>query len=118
MRARLQSLINPLFKDPRGEWNVEAAWVNEYTKKRSKLVIVKGHKKVTYFYVPRIDLVVFLEAILMSRELLEKLQCLYENLMSNNFRKNGCSEKNNYELYTKATQQWILPTNFGGNNCA
>ena len=47
----------------------------------------------------------------MSRELLEKLQCLYENLMSNNFRKNGCSEKNNYELYTKATQQWILPTN-------
>ena len=54
----------------------------------------------------------------MSRELLEKLQCLYENLMSNNFRKNGCSEKNNYELYTKATQQWILPTNFGGNNCA
>ena len=52
----------------------------------------------------------------MSRELLEKLQCLYENLMLNNFRKNGCSEKNNYELYTKATQQWILPTNFGGNN--
>ena len=58
MRARLQSLINLLFKDPRGEWNVEAAWVNEYTKKRNKLVIVKGHKKVTYFYVPRIDLVV------------------------------------------------------------
>ena len=54
----------------------------------------------------------------MSRELLEKLQCLYENLMLNNFSKNGCSEKNNYELYTKATQQWILPTNFRGNNCA
>ena len=53
----------------------------------------------------------------MSRELLEKLQCLYDNLMLNNFRKNGCSKKNNYELYTKATQQWILPTNFGGNNC-
>ena len=67
---------------------------------------------------PRIDLVVVLEAMLMSRELLEKLQCLYENLMLNKFRKNGCSEKNNYELYTKAAQHWILPTNFRGNNCA
>ena len=65
-----------------------------------------------------IDLVTVLDAILTSRQTLEKLQCLYENLMLNNLRKNGCSEKNNYELYTKATQQWILPTNFRGNNCA
>ena len=34
-----------------------------------------------------IDLVTVLEAILTSRQSREKLQCLYENLMSNNFRK-------------------------------
>ena len=42
-----------------------------------------------------IDLVTFFDAILTSRQTREKLQCLYENLMSNNFRKtNGCSEIN------------------------
>ena len=35
--------------------------------------------------------------MLMSRQMLEKLQCLYENLMSNNFRIFSCSEKK-YEL--------------------
>ena len=35
----------------------------------------------------RLDLVTVLEAILTSRQPREKLQCLYENLMSNNFRK-------------------------------
>ena len=39
-----------------------------------------------------IDLVTDFDAILTSRQD-EKLQCLYENLMSNNFRKNGSSEK-------------------------
>ena len=34
-----------------------------------------------------VDLVVVLEAILTSRQPCEKLQCLYENLMLNNFRK-------------------------------
>ena len=32
-----------------------------------------------------VDLVMVLEAILMSRQQCEKLQCLYENLMTNNF---------------------------------
>ena len=34
-----------------------------------------------------IDLVTVLEAIVPSRQPREKLQCLYENLMSNNFHK-------------------------------
>ena len=35
----------------------------------------------------RIDLVTVFDAILTSRQTCEKLQCLYENLMSNNFHK-------------------------------
>ena len=35
----------------------------------------------------QINLVTVFDAILMSRQTREKLQCLYENLMSNNFRK-------------------------------
>ena len=34
-----------------------------------------------------IDRVTVFDAILTSRQTREKLQCLYENLMSNNFRK-------------------------------
>ena len=34
-----------------------------------------------------IDLVTVFDAILTSRQTCEKLQCLYENLMSNNFRR-------------------------------
>ena len=34
-----------------------------------------------------IDLVSVFDAILTSRQTCEKLQCLFENLMSNNFRK-------------------------------
>ena len=41
-----------------------------------------------------IDLVTVFDAILTSRQTREKLQCLYENLMSNIFRYNGSSEKN------------------------
>ena len=40
-----------------------------------------------------IDLVTVFDAILTSRQTHEKLQCLYENLMSDNFRTGGCSEK-------------------------
>ena len=36
---------------------------------------------------PLIDLVTVFDAILTSRQTREKLQCLYENLMSNNFRR-------------------------------
>ena len=39
------------------------------------------------------DLVMVLEAILTSRQPRENLQSLYENLMSNNFRKTSVLEK-------------------------
>ena len=39
------------------------------------------------------DLVPVFDAILTSREMREKLQCLYENLMSNNFRKTAVLKK-------------------------
>ena len=39
-----------------------------------------------------------LEAILTGRQLHEKLQCLYGNLMLNHFSEDGCSEKKNWEL--------------------
>ena len=41
----------------------------------------------------RIDLVMVFDAILTSRQTREKLQCLYENLMSNNFRKTAVLKK-------------------------
>ena len=44
-----------------------------------------------------IDLFTVLEAILMSRQPREKSQCLYKNLMSNNFRKTAVLEKK-YEM--------------------
>ena len=40
-----------------------------------------------------IDLVTVFNAILMSRQTCEKLQCLYEILMSNNFRKTAFVKK-------------------------
>ena len=43
----------------------------------------------------RIDLVTVLEAILTSRKPREKLLYLYENLMSNNFRKTAVLKKKN-----------------------
>ena len=41
-----------------------------------------------------IDLVTVFDAILTSRQMREKLQCLFENLMSNNFRKTTVLKKN------------------------
>ena len=41
----------------------------------------------------RIDLVTVFDAILTSRQTREKLQCLYENLMSNNFRRTAVLKK-------------------------
>ena len=38
-------------------------------------------------------LIMVLEAILTSRQTREKLQCLYENLMLNNFRKTAVLKK-------------------------
>ena len=43
--------------------------------------------------VQAIDLVTVFDAILTSRQTCEKLQCLYENLMSNNFRKTAVLKK-------------------------
>ena len=40
-----------------------------------------------------IDLVTVFDAILTSGQTCEKLQCLYENLMSNNFRKTAGLKK-------------------------
>ena len=40
-----------------------------------------------------IDLVTVFDAILTSRQMCEKLQCLYENLMSNNLRKKAVVKK-------------------------
>ena len=41
----------------------------------------------------KIDLVTVFDAILTSRQTCEKLQCLYENLMSTNFRKTAVLKK-------------------------
>ena len=41
----------------------------------------------------QIDLITVFNAILMSRQTREKLQCWYENLMSNNFRKTTLLKK-------------------------
>ena len=49
-----------------------------------------------------IDLVTVLEAILTSRQAGEKLQCLDENLMSNNFRKTNVLKKIERILYGRA----------------
>ena len=43
-----------------------------------------------------IDLVTVFDAILTSRQTREKLQCLYENLMPNNFRTTAVMKK--YDL--------------------
>ena len=40
-----------------------------------------------------IDLVTLFDAILTNRQTCEKLQCLYENLMSNNFRTTAVLKK-------------------------
>ena len=46
----------------------------------------------------------------------EKLQCLYENLMSNDFRKMAVLKK--YESQTKATKQGIVIKTFWLRTCA
>ena len=43
--------------------------------------------------VQKIDLVTVFDAILTSRQTREKLQCLYENLMSNNFHRTAVLTK-------------------------
>ena len=44
----------------------------------------------------RIDLATVFDAILTSRQTRDKLQCLYENLSSNNFRKTAVLKKKTF----------------------
>ena len=63
-----------------------------------------------------IELVTVFDAILTSRQTCEKLQCLYENLMSNNFRKMAVLKKTmtcKLKLKTKDCTK-----KFGGRTCA
>ena len=58
-----------------------------------------------------IGLITVFDAILTSRQPCEKLQCLYENLMSNNFRKTAILEKNmncKIKLHSKGFYYQIL----------
>ena len=50
----------------------------------------------SFSMLPTINLVTVFDAILTSRQMLEKLQCLYENLKSNNFHRTAVLKK--YEL--------------------
>ena len=61
-----------------------------------------------------------LEPILTSRQPREKLQRLYENLMSNNFRETAVLKKKKNELYTKASLLTctILLEKFEGVTCS
>ena len=70
----------------------------------------------TKHFASTIDLVTLFDAILTSRQRREKLQCLYENPMSNNFRKTAdCSGKNmncKLKLHSKGFYQqiWVAAT--------
>ena len=58
-----------------------------------------------------IGLITVFDAILTSRQPREKLQCLYENLMSNNFRKTAILKKNmncKLKLHSKGFYYQIL----------
>ena len=51
----------------------------------SPFCALSRRRQMTFPFCCYIDLVTVFEAILTSRQAREKLQCLYENLMSNNF---------------------------------
>ena len=74
--------------EPGGEWGREGYGRQEV---ESSNRVGSGRK--------RIDLVTIFDTILTSRQTREKLQCLYENLMSNNFRKTAVLKKYEYELF-------------------
>ena len=60
-----------------------------------------------------IDLVTVFDAILTSRQTCEKLQCLYENLMSNNSRKTAVPKKNS-NCKLKLQSKELCKKNLGG----
>ena len=61
-----------------------------------------------------------LEAILTGRQLHEKLQCLYGNLMLNHFSEDGCSEKKLGIVILSFTAKdcRAVETKFWGRTCA
>ena len=65
-----------------------------------------------------IDLVRVLEAILTSRQSREKLQCLYENLMSNNFLKTAVGSKKTWIVNLSFTLLRTLLKKFEGVTCS
>ena len=64
------------------------------------------------------DLVRVLEAILTSRQSREKLQCLYENLMSNNFLKTAVGSKKTWIVNLSFTLLRTLLKKFEGVTCS
>ena len=58
---------------------------------RSFVVVTKTHLLIQGGV--QIDLVTVFDATLTNRQTCEKLQCVYENLMSNNFRKTAVLKK-------------------------
>ena len=63
------------------------------------------------YTVSAIDLVTVFDAILTSRQTREKLQCLYKNPMSNNFRKTTVLNKNmnfKLKLHSKGFYKQVL----------
>ena len=62
------------------------------------------------------DLVKVFDAILTSRQTCEKLQCLYENLMSNIFRKTAVLNK--ISIVNESDKAKNCPKKFGGRTRA
>ena len=65
-----------------------------------------------------IDLVTVFDAILTSRKTCEKLQCLFKNVMSNNFRKTAVLKKKNMTCKLTLQNKGLLKNWRGGRNCA
>ena len=61
-----------------------------------------------------IDLVTVFDAILTSRQTREKLQCLYENLMSDNFRKTAVLKE--ISIVNESYNAKDCPKKFWGRN--
>ena len=71
---------------------------NVFKKKKVHETLINMFKQENLYLTPSsileiIDLVTGFDTILTSRQMREKLQCLYENLMPNNFRKTAPLKK-------------------------
>ena len=77
---------------------IDPLWWTKYKGKKglqilSLVTTIKKYLTFTCSILPLIDLVTVFDATLTSRQTSEKLQCLYENLMLNNFRKTAVLKK-------------------------